>query len=75
MPEGKSKSNIDIEIKRLETEPKVSPPKRRQTYYIRVELHEKVRAHAYQERKKISEVVNEALAEFFFNREVKKIPS
>lgn len=74
MPEGKDLNSTDIEIIRRKTEPKVSPPKKRHTYYIKVELHEKVKAYAYWKRKSISEVVNEALEEFFKDLEVKKIP-
>lgn len=74
MPEGRNHSNTDIEIIRAEMEPEVPPPKNRQTYYIRVELIEKLRAYAYWERKKISEVVNMAIDGFFKDREVKKIP-
>lgn len=74
MPEAKSLNSTDIEIIRTAIEPEVPPPKKRQTYYIQVELIEKLRAYAYWERKKISEVVNMALDEFFKDREVKKIP-
>lgn len=73
MPEGKILNSTDIEIIRKEIEPEVPPPKKRQTYYIRVELIEKLKAYAYWERKKISEVVNMAIDEFFSNLEVKKI--
>lgn len=75
MSEGKNLNSTDIEIIRAETETEVPPPKKRQTYYIQVELIEKLRAYAYWERKKISEVVNMALDEFFSNLEVKKIPN
>lgn len=74
MSEVKNKNDIDIEIKRLETEPEVSPPKKRHTYYIKVELHEKVKALAGRKRKNMSEVVNEALDEFFKERQVKEVP-
>ena len=74
MSEGKNLNSTDIEIIRAEIEPEVPPPKKRQTYYIRVELIEKLRAYAYWERKNISEVINMALDQFFSNLEVKKIP-
>ena len=74
MPEGKSLNSTDIEIIKAEIEPEVPPAKKRQTYYINVELIEKLRAYAYWERKKISEVVNMAIEEFFKDLEVKKIP-
>ena len=74
MPEGKNHNDTNIEIIRAEIEPEVPPPKKRQTYYIRVELIEKLRAYAYWERKNISEVINMALDQFFSNLEVKKIP-
>lgn len=74
MFEGKSDDNTDIEIIRKKTEPEIPPLRRRQTYYIRVELIEKLKAYAYWERRKMSEVVNMVLEEFFKDQEVKKIP-
>lgn len=47
---------------------------KRQTYYILVELIEKIRAYAYWERLGISEVINCALEEFFAEKKIKPIP-
>lgn len=74
MPEDKDLDSTDIEIIRRKTEPKLPPEKKRHTYYIRVELHEKVKALAGRKRKNISEVVNEALEEFFKEKQVKGTP-
>jgi len=38
---------------------------KRQTYYLRTDLEEKVKSYAYWERLKISGVVNLALEDFF----------
>ena len=48
---------------------------KRQTYYIFVDLISKLRGYAYWERRKISEVVNCALAQFFKGKEIKPQPS
>jgi len=45
--------------------PELAERKKRQTYYIRMDLIRKVKEYAYWERKGISEVVNVALEEFF----------
>ena len=47
---------------------------KRQTYYICVDLIAKLRGYAYWERRKISEVVNCALDQFFSDKEVKARP-
>jgi len=41
---------------------------KRQTYHLPIELIETIRKYAYLERLKVSEVVNQALREFFKNR-------
>ena len=48
---------------------------KRQTYHIYVELIAKLRGYAYWERRKISEVVNCALDQFFSDKEVKARPA
>jgi hypothetical protein len=48
--------------------------RKRRTYYIRLDLDDKIRGYAYWERLAISEVVNLALEEFFADKEVKAIP-
>lgn len=47
---------------------------KRQTYYIYVDLIAKLRGYAYWERRKISEVVNCALDQFFRDKEIKPRP-
>lgn len=47
---------------------------KRQTYNIRLELLAKLRSYAYWERLGVSEVVNQALEEFFAEKEVKILP-
>ena len=47
---------------------------KRQTYHIYVDLIAKLRGYAYWEQRKISEVVNCALEQFFANKEVKPRP-
>ena len=47
---------------------------KRQTYYIYADLIAKLRGYAYWERRKISEVVNCALDQFFEDKEVKARP-
>lgn len=46
----------------------------RQTYYVRVDLLEKVQGYAYWERYGISELINQILDEFFEGKEVKPKP-
>lgn len=46
----------------------------RHTYYVRVDLLEKIREYAYWERYGISELINQILEEFFEDKEVKPIP-
>ncbi len=48
--------------------------RKRQTYSIRLDLDEKIRAYAYWERLGISEVVNLVLEEFRADWEVLEIP-
>ena len=48
--------------------------KRRQTYYIRIDLVEKLKSYAYWERRGISETVNMALEEFLKDWSFKEIP-
>ena len=48
---------------------------KRQTYHIHVDLIAKLRGYAYWEQRKISEVVNYALEQFFEDKEVKVRPS
>ena len=48
---------------------------KRQTYYIYVDLIAKLQGYAYWERRKISEIVNCALEQFFEGKEVKPKPS
>jgi len=45
---------------------------RRQTYHMEIELIDKIKEYAYWKRLKVSEVVNEALREFFKNRKFTK---
>jgi len=45
---------------------------RRQTYHLETDLIEKVKKYAYWERVKVSEVVNEALREFFKGKKFTK---
>ena len=47
---------------------------KRQTYYIYIDLIAKLRGYAYWERRRISEVVNWALEQFFEGKEVKPKP-
>ena len=47
----------------------------RHTYYVRVDLLEKLRGYAYWERIGISELINQILEEFFEDKEVKPTPS
>ncbi len=47
---------------------------KRQTYHIHVDLIAKLRGYAYWERRRISEVVNCALEQFFEGKEVKPKP-
>ena len=47
---------------------------KRQTYYIYMDLIAKLRGYAYWERRSISELVNEALIQFFEDKEVKPRP-
>ena len=46
----------------------------RHTYYVRVDLLEKLQGYAYWERYGISELINEILEEFFEDKEVKPKP-
>ena len=46
----------------------------RHTYYVRVDLLEKLRGYAYWERVGISELINQILEEFFEDKEVKPTP-
>lgn len=46
----------------------------RHTYYVRVDLLEKLRGYAYWERIGISELINQILEEFFEGKEVKPKP-
>jgi len=48
--------------------------KKRQTYYVQLELIEEIRRYSYWERCRISDVVNMALEEFFKGKKLKKIP-
>ena len=48
---------------------------KRQTYHIHVDLIAKLRGYAYWERRRISEVVNYALEQFFEDKEIKERPS
>lgn len=41
---------------------------KRQTYHLDLDLIEKIKKYAYWQRLKVSEVVNQALREFFKNR-------
>lgn len=45
---------------------------RRQTYQLETDLIRKINEYAYWERLKVSEVVNQALREFFRNRKFTK---
>ena len=47
----------------------------RHTYYVRVDLLDKLRGYAYWERVGISELINQILGEFFEDKEVKPTPS
>ena len=47
---------------------------KRQTYHIHVDLIAKLRGYAYWERRRISEVVNYALEQFFEDKEIKARP-
>ena len=47
---------------------------KRQTYHIYVDLIAKLRGYAYWERRKISEVVNCALEQFFKDKKIKPRP-
>ena len=46
----------------------------RHTYYVRVDLLEKLRGYAHWERIGISELINQILDEFFEGKEVKPQP-
>lgn len=46
----------------------------RHTYYVRVDLLDKLRGYAYWERIGISELINQILEEFFEDKEVKPKP-
>lgn len=46
----------------------------RHTYYVRVDLLDKLRGYAYWERVGISELINQILEEFFEDKEVKPKP-
>lgn len=46
----------------------------RHTYYVRVDLLEKLRGYAYWERYGISELINQILEEFFEDKDVKPKP-
>ena len=48
---------------------------KRQTYHIHVDLIAKLRGYAYWERRRISEVVNRALEQFFEDKEIRARPS
>ena len=48
---------------------------KRQTYHIHVDLIAKLQGYAYWERRRISEVVNYALEQFFEDKEIKERPS
>ena len=48
---------------------------KRQTYHIHVDLIAKLRGYAYWEQRRISEVVNYALEQFFEDKEIKARPS
>ena len=48
---------------------------KRQTYHIHVDLIAKLRGYAYWERRRISEVVNRALEQFFEDKEIRVRPS
>ena len=48
--------------------------KKRQTYYVQLDLIEEIRRYAYWERCRISDVINMALEEFFKDKKLKKIP-
>ena len=47
---------------------------KRQTYYIYMDLIAKLQGYAYWERRKISEVVNCALDQFFEGKDIKPKP-
>ena len=47
---------------------------KRQTYHIHVDLIAKLRGYAYWEQRRISEVVNYALEQFFEDKEIKARP-
>ena len=46
----------------------------RQTYYVRMDLLEKIQGYAYWERYGVSELINQILEEFFEDKEVKPKP-
>ena len=48
---------------------------KRQTYHIHVDLIAKLRGYAYWERRRVSEVVNYALEQFFEDKEIRVRPS
>lgn len=48
---------------------------KRQTYHIHVDLIAKLRGYAYWEQRRISEVVNYALEQFFEDKEIRARPS
>jgi len=45
---------------------------RRQTYHLEIDLVEKIKKYSYWERVKVSEVVNQALREFFKDKKFTK---
>ncbi|MBA7492118.1 hypothetical protein ES702_02667 [subsurface metagenome] len=45
---------------------------KRQTYHLEIDLIEKIKKYAYWQRLKVSEVVNEALREFFKGKKFTK---
>jgi len=45
---------------------------KRQTYHLDLDLIEKIKKYAYWQRLKVSEVVNQALREFFKNKKFTK---
>ena len=61
----------DVELSNVSTGTTTT---KRQTYHISVELINKLRGYAYWQRRKISEVVNSALEQFFEDKEIKPHP-
>ena len=57
----------------ISIKPETQEPKgnyKRQTYFLRTDLEEKIKSYAYWERFKISEVVNLALEDFFKSKKI-----